>query len=369
MNMSIRFFLGLLGMVLLFACESEPSYQDVTGEPEVFFRGTVGGEFHDWEAGVSNFYNYTYVETNEFDFHNLHSKLSQIDSMSPTLEVILLDSDEIGENLSDDERFETGNRSYLRQSDAIKSYTIRLESSQLSDYLFNFEWLTGQGALQSASPELTFDSAGSELICLKGETLDGDIIHTCKRINLDQNKDFTPLLRVSNVTTDSVTVVAEMPDVQCDRWDWNGYLIEDYSFSMAKENWSEDLVHLKMYNSSVLLSDILFTGELNSSNEPIIGQAGFTYELLERKVKDRFQHGKVIINYEHPQNGLYSSKFAENSDQEFQILEMEPFEMNEAGIKTVLLTLSFEAVLKTEFGHEMTVNSNAVKMAFPIPES
>lgn len=365
----MRFLLVLYVTFSLFACESEPTFDDTSGEPSVFFQGTIDGDYLNLEAGVDDVYNYTFIQTNEFDFFNLHSRLSYLDSTGPALEVVLLDPVEIGDDISVEQRFKSGPRSFLRQSDAMGSYDIKLISNQLTDYLYDYEWITDQGVFHSASPEISFNELGSELICLKGQTLYGDTIHTCKRINLDQNKAYSPALQLKAESPDSFFVEAVMEDIHCDRWEWNGYEQGNYRFSVSKDDWSNALVHLKMYNGGVMLSDIVFAGELGENDEPMIGHAGFDYELLGSEIKDRLQHGKVMINFDHPQNGWYSSKYADNMDQMFEIQEVESFGRNENGEKTVLLTLSFRANLKTEMGHQMTVTSDSVKMAFPIPES
>ncbi len=365
----MRFILLSLFLGTFIACESEPTYEDVKGEPTIFFRGTIDGESVNWEAGVDNEYNFTSIEVNEFDFYDLHSVLRDIDNEGPELEIVLLDPAEVDANISDQERFFIGEKSYLYQPDAISSYTLRLHSPQLSSYLHNFEWITDEGTFYNQSPEITFDKVGSELICLKGQTVDGDTIHTCKRINLDENRWVSPSLKITDSTQDSIRVQANIDNISCDRWEWNGYALENYVFSIARDDWSEDLVHLRMYNNNFLLSDIIFRGEVDENSELQIGWAGFSSELVERKIENRLQHGKVEINYTHPQNGFFSSKYVQGQNDFFELIEAEPFEVNEDGIRTLLVTLKFRALLATELGHQMTIESEEVKMAFPVPES
>jgi len=365
----MRLILLSLFLGTFLACDSEPTYEDVKGEPTIFFRGTIDGERVNWEAGVDNEYNFTSIEVNEFDFYDLHSVLGDIDNEGPELEIVLLDPAEIDANLSDQERFSTGPKSFLYQPEAISSYTLRLHSPQLSNYLNNFEWITDQGTFYSQSPEIKFDGAGSELICLKGQTNDGDTIHTCKRINLDQNRWVSPSLKIIDSTPDSIRVQANIDNMICDRWEWNGYTLENYTFSIPRSIWSDELVHLRMYNNSFLISDIIFKGEVDDNLELQIGWAGFSSELVERKIEDRLQHGKVEINYLDPENGFFSSKYVQGENDFFELLEAEPFEVNENGTRTLLVTLKFKALLATELGHQMTIESEEVKMAFPVPES
>jgi len=369
MSMNIRFFFFAISALLFFSCGSEPTYEVVDGEPEIFFKGTIDGEFRSLEAGVDDAYNFTFVEMNEFDFYNLHSKLSGIDSVGPSLEIVLLDPGEIDDYLAVDERFSVGARSFLRQSEAISAYSIRLSSNQLSNYLHDYEWITDEGNYYTSNPEITFYESGSKLICLKGQTVDGDTIHTCKRINLDQDKSFSPQISILSETTDSIFIKANIHDLNCDMWEWNGYGLSDYVFSIPRDNWGRQLTHLKMYNSGYLVSDLIFRGEHDENSDPHIGKAGFSYTLLTKNIKDRLQHGKVIINYDHPENGLYSSKYADNRDQQFEIRNVQAYLPNENGVETVLVTLDFSALLQTEFGHQMLIESEEVKMAFPIPES
>jgi hypothetical protein len=365
----MRFIILSFLLASLFACESEPKYEDVSGEPNIYFRGTLDGEYLNWEAGVENEYNFTSIEVNEFDFYDLHSVLADIDGEGPELEVVLLDPAEVDDDISDELRFATGTRPYLYQPEAISSYTLRLHSSQLTNYLYDYEWITDEGIYHSSDPEITFDQPGSELICLKGLTPDGDTIHTCKRINLDQNRWVSPSLQIIEKTPDSITVEADIENMLCDRWEWNGYILEDYAFAIARDDWTDKLVHLRMYNNSFLLSDIVFRGEVDGNSDEHIGWAGFSSEPVNRKIKDRLQHGKIVINYTHPENGLFSSKYVQGQDNYFELIEAEPFEVNENGIRTLLLTLKFRATLATELGHEMTIESEEVKMAFPVPES
>ena len=361
----------LLSCLLLsfLACEEEPQYQDVREEPSVFFRGSIDGDYVDWQAGVDNEYNFTAVEVNEFDFYNLQSSLSDIDNRGPKLEIKLLDPGEIESSLSPDERFKIGSRAYLYQPDAIRSYKLQLHSSQLSDYLHDYEWITDEGIFHTSDPEITFSSLGAPLICLKGQTVDGDTIHTCKRIDLDQNRWISPRLSLKEQGNDSITVEANVDNMVCDGWVWNGYSSEAYGFTVAREDWAKGKTHLEMYNGNILIADILFRGEWDANADPTIGWPGFSHELLERKIKDRLQHGKVIINYTDPSLGLFSSKYVDSDSNSFQILDAQPFQKNENDLDTWILDLKFEATIATELGHEIQIKSEKVQMAFPLPKS
>jgi len=350
------------------SCNDDPNLQDITENPKVFFRGDIDSGFVNWEAGVDNEFNYTSISTNEFDFYSMHSALDDIDESGPKLEFILLDPDEKDANISNDIRFSKGEREFLYQANAIKSYDLRLHSPHLDNYLVDHEWIIDGVSHQSEKPELTFNHPGSKIICLKGVTADGDTIHTCKRINLDQNRWVDPMLQIKDESADSITVVANIAELTCDRWEWNGYDAGDYVFRISKENWASEFVHLRMFNSNYLISDILFKGEYDSNDEPKIGWPGFSHQFLRREIGDRFQHGKVIVNYVHPSDGFFSSKFAENQDGFFEIKNVEEFERNENDQPTVLVSFQFKAQLATEFGHQMTIESDEVSMAFPIPE-
>ena len=358
----ILFFLGL------WACEDNSNFQDITEEPKVFFRGDINGDFVNWEAGVDNEFNFTSISTNEFDFYSMHSVLADIDESGPSLEVILLDPDEKDANISNEIRFEEGKRGYLYQANAIKSYNLRLHSPHLNNYLVDYEWIVDGETHESENPELTFNNPGSKVICLKGVTADSDTIHTCKRINLDQNRWVNPTLEIEKVTSDSITVVANIEQLICDRWEWNAYDLGNYVFRVSRDNWTKEFVHLRMFNSGYLISDILFRGEYDLNQDPKIGWPGFSHQFLRRAIKDRFQHGKVIVNYTHPADGFFSSKFAENQDNFFEIINVEEFDKNENGQSTVLVHFKFKAQLSTEFGHEIEIESDEVSMAFPIPE-
>jgi hypothetical protein len=363
----IRWILLLGFFFFLGGCETEPTVNAIDGEPKIYFKGQLAGDYQDWSAGVGGLYDFTFSEQNEMGFYSLHSKLQNIDEEGAALEIILLDNSNPGPGYNPEDRFEKGRRSYMRQSDAIKSYTYQFHSEHLDDYIFDYQWLTSSQTYGMSQPEITFDAAGSQLICLKGQTYEGDTIHTCKQFNIDQNRWMEPRLEVKEYYEDSIFLISEVEGKDCDEWEWNGDSSEGYYFGMSINEWLYEDLTLRMSKDGKIVSDIDFRGEMDDTGNPSVGWVKFEQTMIHRAINDPAQHSKVIINYYHPENGLFSSKYAENQEYFFEIIEQEEFEVNENGEPTRLLTLEFQATLKSEFGEQMIISSDSCKLAFPNP--
>ncbi len=362
-----RWILILVFFLFLGACETETYVGDVDEQPEIYFKGEIAGDYQDWSAGVNGLYDFTFSEENEMGFYSLSSKLQDINEEGAALEIILLDNSNPGSGYDPGDRFAKGLRGFMLQSDAIKSYTYQFHSEHLDDYIFDYEWLTSTQTYGMGQPEITFEAAGSQLICLKGRTSEGDTIHTCKQFNVDQNRWMEPRLEVQEYYEDSIYLISEVEGKDCDSWEWNGALSEGYYYGMSLSDWLYEDLTLRMYKDGKIVSDIDFRGELNDDGYPTVGWVKFEQTMVHRAINDPAQHSKVIINYYHPENGLFSSKYAVNDDHFFEILEQEEYEDNEHGEPTRLLTLEFRANLMTEFGEQMTISTDSCKLAFPDP--
>ncbi len=356
--------------LLLLACNPEPLPTPVEEEPELILEGQLANNPIKWQAGLNGLFNYSEAMLNDWNYWELSSimKSRSWDMTKPYLSVQIMDQTDFDQSFNPELRFKEGEREIVAEHDWMNSYTFKLSPVFNGISVSSVEWDIAGTKVIEEEPTFDFSQPGSHLVCLKVVTSYYDTIHTCKRINMSGVKTYEPKLLISSQTDDSVFVSAEVAHKVCDQWVWDGTSTYAYQHGFEKSQLlQEDIHHLQVMSEGEMVTDILF--QLSDTDADGMYNAEvvqFDTERLEVGIKND-QHGKLVVDYFDPANGLYSSRFYEGANGPLTILSKEGYEENQNQEPTMKVSLEGTVHLSTEFGETITLDLEKGVLAFPNP--
>lgn len=372
MKDQVRLYLWLMLAITTFlmSCNPEPLPTPVEEEPELVLEGQIANNPLNWQAGLDGMFNYSESALNDWNYWELSStmKSRSWDLTKPYFSVQIMDQTDFDQSFNPELRFQEGDREMVSENDWISSYTFKL-SPQFNGSVSSIEWDIAGIRVTEEEPTFDFSQPGSHLVCLKIVTSYYDTIHTCKRINMSGVKTYEPKLSISRQTNDSVFVSAEVAHKVCDQWVWDGSSTYAYQHGFDKAQLlQDDIHHLQVMSEGEMVTDILFQlSDADSDGDYNADVVQFESERLDVEIKND-QHGKLVVDYFDPANGLYSSRFYQGTNGHLTILDKEVYEENQNQEPTMKVAIEGMVHLSTEFGETITLELDKAVLAFPNPQ-
>ena len=348
------FWIFILLGISLQTCKQAEFPEEIIGDPTFYLEGQIDGKNLDLVAGLDDYYMKTEYFQDALQVYSFSGTLTQLDcdKCPESMQVIIRDvrARELASAVVIDSAIETKTYSYYHDKGG-NNYVLRVSFQNQSGSGGGggtYSWDFGDSSTHiGINPihDYTDTSRVSANVCLESTDPSGCVTTICNEIKLkeqDCQVDFVHHL------DSSISYVTFMADVQGDapfdfQWDFG----DGFSASLGNPGY--------FYGNPGLYTVCLTVTDANGCEasickniaaDPTFCENNFTYEVQKKAAPDPYQFSTITVNWRDQSGKKYTSASElQPSNSSFEILEILPYEENEAGEKVLRLKVKFSCEL------------------------